>query len=360
MKNLIIKVTYLSLFGLVLFLVSCSQNHITNEDDLKNNESVQLRTNPCMSNANDNLLNYTPGSIELNTISFTDPNTGLLSFRKFGIYVPTTYDSLEYYPLVYMFHGKGGSAQNMVTKTTWRELSEAHGLIVAYPQALVHTFSNGTTAKVWNTINAANNAPVGVVFEDDVFFFREMNTFIGDNLPIYCDSIYTCGFSNGNNFNKQRLRVEASDIIAALCGAGTIGESTGVNLPFNSIHRPYFEVCGTKDDVAIDYCVTVGNAITELPLDSAIIDTTFCMIDKMDSLRLGMELDTIRTVTEGVHINGRLYTEYLYDVSTVGQTDVEYKFRVVENLKHKVPSSNNNFHPDYIEKYWTWLRQFCL
>ncbi len=356
MKNLIIKITLLSLFSIVLLLSSCSEDNLV--QNTTNN--IQTRTNPCLSNANNPLINYTPGSVVVNTLSITDPNTGLLTNRQFGIYVPSTFNVEEYYPLVYMFHGKGQTAQRMVTKTTWRELAEAHGLIIAYPQALVHTLISSGPKTRWNTLNVESQAPPGVIFEDDVFFFREMNTSIGETLPIYCDSIYSCGFSNGNTFNKQRLRVEASDIVAALCGAGNIGDTQGAYLPLNSIHRPYFEVCGTTDNNIVDYCVDAGDSIIELPLDPAVIDTTYCMTHRMDSLRLGMELDTVKTVVQGMHANGRLYTDYTYDVSNVGQANVEYKFRVVENLGHKIPSSNNSFHPDYIEKYWNWLSQFCL
>ncbi|MFT5290575.1 MAG: hypothetical protein ACI82F_002650 [Planctomycetota bacterium] len=66
-------------------------------------------------------MSFTPGMSIPNTFTSTaDPE-----LRKFIIYVPSTYQPQNGpYPVVYMLHGTGQSAQIAKTKTTWNHGAE--------------------------------------------------------------------------------------------------------------------------------------------------------------------------------------------------------------------------------------------
>ncbi|MEL6635111.1 MAG: PHB depolymerase family esterase [Bacteroidota bacterium] len=361
MKKLLTFGSLLVALGLILQFQSCTKEELpspTVEAPLPPSEGIlALSGQPCQSPANNPVVNYTPGTTVVNIITVIDPVTGLSSNRKFRLYVPSTYNNEAYYPLVYMFHGRNQNGLRMEERTTWKALAEANGFIVVFPKALRYPI-NGQLMSHWNTPALAGQVPPGTALFDDVHFFREMNKAIGQTLRINCSRIYTCGFSNGAHFNKKRLRIEASDIIAATSGAGNIGDAA-IRLPLTGIQRPHFEVCGTRDNLTIDLCTQQGNPLTELPLGPGAINNTPCVRDRMNQLRQGMELEMMNTITTGTHPNGRRFTDITFNTSTVGQ-HTEYKFRMIEDLTHKVPSSNNNFNPDYIAFFWLWLSQWEL
>ncbi len=183
-----------------------------------------------------------------------------------------------------------------------------------------------------------------------------MNKAVGQTLRIFCDSIYSCGFSNGSNFTKQRLRIEAPDILAATCGTGNIGDKT-ITVPPSGIQRPHFDVCGSADGNAVAYCQSLGEVFIELPMQPAVMAVTPCIYDRIDNLRNGMEMSSASTVSTGIHANGRRFTDVTCNTSLVGQ-NTEFKYRQLKGLTHKVPSSNNGFNPDYIAIFWEWLKRW--
>ncbi len=359
MKKLFVSWSVLFALSLVFLFQSCTKEELPSPvvDDILIEAPLAMSGQPCRSPANNPIVNYTPGSTVVNIMTVIDPITGLSSNRKFRLYVPSSYNNEVYMPLVYMFHGRNQNGLRMEQKTTWKQLAETYGFVVVFPKALRYDI-NGQLMSHWNTPALANQVPTGTPLFDDVHFFREMNKAIGQTLKINCSRIYTCGFSNGANFNKQRLRVEANDIIAATSGAGNIGD-VSIRIPPSGTQRPHFDVCGTKDNFALDFCDRQGTPLVELPLSPAGINSTACVRDRIDVLRQGMQLDLAASVNTGTHANGRQFTDITFNTSTVGQ-NTEYKFRMLDNLTHKVPSSNNNFNPDYIIRFWLWLSQWEL
>ena len=349
-KHMNVKYVCYVLILSTLMVTGCKKQEVAKEG-WKGAPAIITKSGSCQSSGIAPSANWLPGTTVLDSIYVTDPALGS-RYRYFRVHIPSGYSVANHYPLVYMFHGKGQTSLRMVNKTTWNQEADLNNFIVVYPDAIASPA--GVTR--WKTINAATGP---VAMEDDVYFFRRLNDTIGERLNVYCDSVYACGFSQGNNFIKQRLRVEANDLLAAMCGSGSIGDLDGVYVPLNGTHRPFFEVCGTIDGPALDHCSNLGVVLSNLHMLPANIDAEPCIIDRIDSLRLGMELDNIRTEVSGTHANGRGYSELIYNTSLVGQT-VEYKFRMVENLSHKTPSTNNSFNPDYYSKFWTWLSQYCL
>ena len=54
--------------------------------------------------------------------------------REYLLYIPTIYQRDTRAPLVFNFHGFGGSAEGQLLTSDWRRIAEKDGVIVVYPQ----------------------------------------------------------------------------------------------------------------------------------------------------------------------------------------------------------------------------------
>lgn len=130
--------------------------------------------------------------------------------RTASVYVPHSYHSSRPAPLVLMFHGGGGNADNAARTSQMQQQADRHGLIVVYP--------NGTgvlkeTLLTWNTWNCCGYAMQHDV--DDVGFVRELIATLKRRYAIDRKRIYATGLSNGAMM-AHRIGCELSDQIAAI------------------------------------------------------------------------------------------------------------------------------------------------
>lgn len=122
--------------------------------------------------------------------------------RRYLLYVPTSYKE-EAVPLVFSFHGSGGSPQNQVETSRFNDLAERYGFAVVYPAG---EFTNTVSERSWNA-----NMEAGV---DDVKFVRDMIEDVASKMYIDRSRIYVSGFSGGGRISS-RLACELSDVLAA-------------------------------------------------------------------------------------------------------------------------------------------------
>lgn len=314
-------------------------------------------------------MTFTPGAMVSNTLVTTaDPET-----RRFIVSVPSSYQpDLGPYPVVYMFHGTGQGAGDMVNNLNWDEASEAMDFIAVFPEALPYLLLDGTTRTKWHTDAVANFVvdPSELPLADDVVFLRELHNTLGAHLNIDCDRIYASGFSNGGAFVKTKVRVDLADIFAATSSAGGIGmqvTTPGEFFPANGVDfRLHYELVGNRDANKIDRCVSQGDLLLgqDLPLAISDIVATPCMWDPLTALagEIGMD-PAIYTSME--QPNG---TEILWSVPQMpGQwpreyrfrilRKREYRFRILRNMGHEYPSGNN-YPIDYVPILYSWMNQY--
>ena len=122
--------------------------------------------------------------------------------RSFLLYLPDNYSG-EPIPLVFSFHGSGGTPQNQVATTDFDTLADRYDYAVVFPAGI---FTNSVTSQSWNA-----NIDAGV---DDVQFVRDMIEDVASKINIDRSRIFTSGFSGGARMSS-RLACELSDVLAA-------------------------------------------------------------------------------------------------------------------------------------------------
>jgi polyhydroxybutyrate depolymerase len=144
------------------------------------------------------------------------------TMRTYILHVPTGYDGSEPLPLVFVLHGFGGSAANMVKLTGMDGKADEQNFFVAY--------INGTPAEDsalgWNS-GLLPDLPPHV---DDVAFVRELLKQLEQHLSVDPRRVYAAGFSNGG-FMTHRLAAELPDLLA---GAAVVEGTMGLAQPDGS------------------------------------------------------------------------------------------------------------------------------
>jgi polyhydroxybutyrate depolymerase len=158
--------------------------------------------------------------------------------RKFRLYQPN--GNNENAPLVFVMHGYGGSAIDIMDYTGMNDLADTHGFVVAYPQGTQD--SSG-----WNFFNVGYEFHLDLPV-DDVAYIRELAEYLQTSLNLDPNSLFATGMSNGGDISYL-LACEASDMFTAIAPvAGTMQEITYKACdPENPL--PVFEIHGTDDDV---------------------------------------------------------------------------------------------------------------
>ena len=148
--------------------------------------------------------------------------------RTYLLHIPLGYDPNKKYPLVMVFHGGGGTGQQVATKTGFNTYADRDGFIVLYPNGIENSWNDrrGTTKSDKQGI-------------DDVGFVSALIEHLTTIFPIDKNRIYASGISNGAIFS-HRLACKLSSKIAAIgVVAGEIPEaivsSCGLSSPMSRI-----------------------------------------------------------------------------------------------------------------------------
>ena len=119
--------------------------------------------------------------------------------REYLLHVPVGYDGIRALPVVFSFHGGGGSARLAVISTRWSEKADQFGFLVVYPEGVrPHTDRKPSflrNPQFWNVGAGIGQAEAENV--DDLGFVRALLDEIAERIPIDPRRIYACGFSNG-------------------------------------------------------------------------------------------------------------------------------------------------------------------
>jgi polyhydroxybutyrate depolymerase len=129
--------------------------------------------------------------------------------RSYHIYVPKSYDADGAgAPLLFVFHGAGGTGVNMAAISDFNTLADSEGFVAVYPDGI---------NRIWNDGRPPDPA-VGPV--DDVGFVLVMIQTIEKNLHIDPKRIYATGYSAGGMFS-YRLGCDLPDQFAAVASVAS-------------------------------------------------------------------------------------------------------------------------------------------
>jgi len=162
---------------------------------------------------------------------FTDNNIQ----REYYLHIPNNLPANS--PIVYVFHGWGGSGSGIMSTTAFNILSDQNNFAVCYPTALIDG-DNGTSGNTsWNCNGLS-----------DVNFILALNDSLQNHYQFDENRIFATGFSYGGDISFHLARCQNSNIFDAIAPlAGTIFDY--MNICFPSINTSVLILHGTNDNV---------------------------------------------------------------------------------------------------------------
>tara|TARA_B110000858_G_scaffold80261_1_gene93009 strand:- start:152 stop:1303 length:1152 start_codon:yes stop_codon:yes gene_type:complete len=138
------------------------------------------------------------GQQQLNRTLFFDGQN-----RSYIIYVPASYNGSVDYPLLFSFHGGGGTSSGFIFVNDMRPIADTANFIAVYPQAAVDP-TDGSNSWLHKTPTTHN----------DVNFIEAIIDTLSNDYNIDNDRVYACGYSEGGIFSYE-LGCRLNDRIAA-------------------------------------------------------------------------------------------------------------------------------------------------
>ena len=141
-------------------------------------------------------------SLAQNFISHTIQHDG--QTRDYQIYIPNIYDGVSAVPLMFSFHGGGGTIAGNIAINDLRPLANTENFIAVYPQALTDPQNGDAT---W-----MHKAPTT---HDDIYFISAIIDTLSTQYNIDLSRVYASGYSNGGEFAYDlacRLNTEIAAI----------------------------------------------------------------------------------------------------------------------------------------------------
>jgi polyhydroxybutyrate depolymerase len=163
--------------------------------------------------------------------------------RRFVFYTPKGFKPGAPVPIVFFFHGMGGTAEQAFRTYGWAQKADAENFFVAYPDGLP-VRPDGVSSFVLNPhIWRDERAELAASRVNDVNFFKELLDRLEATLPIDPKRIYVTGFSNGAGMTFT-LGSHFSDRIAAIApvSSQSVAPVTELKRPL-----PVYYLCGTAD-----------------------------------------------------------------------------------------------------------------
>ena len=126
--------------------------------------------------------------------------------RSYRLHVPSSVDAERVAPLVLVFHGGGGTPEQIERESRFSELADREAFIVAYPAGYRRSWNDGRGS---DAVAAQRDG------SDDVGFVAALIDDVGSTFRIDSKRIYATGISNGAMFS-HRLGIALSSRIAAI------------------------------------------------------------------------------------------------------------------------------------------------
>lgn len=182
----------------IFFLISCSGSGGSYSDLDNTQESIV---------SNSNTVNFNCSTYSSN-IDYCQISQNSLT-REIYLYKPSNISSLSEVPVLFSFHGGGGTALGNFSYTGFNEIADSEKFYVIYPQG---QFFQDKSSTGW-IFNNNNN------ISDDLFFINQVIDWVDTNYNVNLDRIYSSGFSVGAIMSYD-LACKLSNKIAAVAPVG--------------------------------------------------------------------------------------------------------------------------------------------
>jgi polyhydroxybutyrate depolymerase len=162
--------------------------------------------------------------------------------RTYLLHIPSGYTGKTPVPVVFDFHGLGGSGSSQKGLSGWATLGDSKGFITVFPNGVGNSWNIGRCCSTAQTQNV-----------DDVGFVRAIIKQLQADACIDSKRVYASGCSNGGGMS-YKLACDAADVIAAVapvdCDCVT-GSTSNPSCASCSPARPISEIAfrATGDQV---------------------------------------------------------------------------------------------------------------
>lgn len=133
--------------------------------------------------------------------------------REYIVHIPKKFEGQALMPLVMVFHGGGGTAEQIVKETKFNKLSDKEGFVVVYPNAVDKNWSDG---------RIGDKLPMD---RDDVKFISNLIDTISALYKIDTRYVFSCGISNGGFFSIYLAYKLSNKILAIAPVAANIPDN---------------------------------------------------------------------------------------------------------------------------------------
>jgi polyhydroxybutyrate depolymerase len=124
--------------------------------------------------------------------------------RTYLLHIPTGYTGKTPVPVVFDFHGLGGSGSSQKGLSGWATLGDSKGFITVFPNGVGNSWNIGRCCSTAQTQNV-----------DDVGFVRAIIKQLQADACIDSKRVYASGCSNGGGMS-YKLACDAADVIAGV------------------------------------------------------------------------------------------------------------------------------------------------
>ena len=213
--------------------------------------------------------------------------------REYTVYIPENYNHSIPTPILFAFHGFGGSNNFIMNSAGFNEIADEENFIVVYPQGslILNLFAHwnvGGFTQISNT--------------DDVAFVDYLISSLSQIYNINLDRVYATGMSNGG-FMSFLLACQLSNKIAAI--ASVTGSMTTQTLNECDPQRevPILQIHGTNDPIVPYNGIQEWNTPIDNVLDYWVLNNQCSPNPEVNDLE-DINNDNGFTVQEIIYNNG--------------------------------------------------------
>ena len=213
--------------------------------------------------------------------------------REYIVYIPENYNHSIPTPILFAFHGFGGSNNFIMNSAGFNEIADEENFIVVYPQGslILNLFAHwnvGGFTQISNT--------------DDVAFVDYLISSLSQMYNINLDRVYATGMSNGG-FMSFLLACQLSNKIAAI--ASVTGSMTTQTLNECDPQRevPILQIHGTNDPIVPYNGILEWNTPIDNVLDYWVLNNQCSPNPEVNDL-VDINNDNGFTVQEIIYNNG--------------------------------------------------------
>ena len=256
--------------------------------------------------------------------------------REYHIYIPVSYDGATSVPLLFVFHGYGGNARDLMRWGDMRSVADTAGFILIVPQG----YKDHRGSPHWNVGSWTIGSTV-----DDIGFIEKIINRTSDEFNLDLHRVYSYGHSNGGYFSFE-LACHLGNKIAAIGSIGGTMSTESYDSCEPSHNTSVITVHGTSDPIVY---YTGGR-----PYNSK---------SQVETLRYWVDFNNTNISPEIIEVpdsdknDGSQVELYKYDGGTNG-TSVHH-FKVI-NGGHSWPGRYGNMDIIATSEIWKFVSKFNI